>query len=205
MSGLYHHLRVEFPRGWLTRTTVAAPPAQTSTSRRCPACALATPRASWHRGVQGSETYVNSAANSDVLVDKARHSLDICRPQLELWLETHGLASRIPLPFASGTLQMLERGLRVLYLLPLGWAHVGLARNKSCSPLDARHPTVPDWDVFGNVGWLHVIEWRFRGCGGRPCGVGRLSVLCLFLGDAPYRSGSTGALWHLGRLTGPVS
>ena len=138
MSGLYHHLRVEFPRGWLTRTTVAAPPAQTSTSRRCPACALATPRASWHRGVQGSETYVNSAANSDVLVDKARHSLDICRPQLELWLETHGLASRIPLPFASGTRQMLERGSRVLYLLPLGWAHVGLARNKSCSPLDAR-------------------------------------------------------------------
>ena len=93
-----------------------------------------------------------------------------------------GLASRIPLPFASGTRQMLERGSRVLYLLPLGWAHVGLARNKSCSPLDARHPTVPDWDVFGNVGWLHVIEWRFRGCGGRPCGVGRLSVLCLFFG-----------------------
>ena len=51
-------------------------------------------------------------------------------------------------------------------------------------PREARHPTVPDWDVFGNVGWLHVIEWRFRGCGGRPCGVGRLSVLCLFLGDA---------------------
>ena len=49
-----------------------------------------------------------------------------------------GLASRIPLPFASGTRQMLERGSRVLYLLPLGWAHVGLARNKSCSPLDAR-------------------------------------------------------------------
>ena len=87
---------------------------------------------------QGSETYVNSAANSHVLVDKARHSLDICRPQLELWLDTHGLASRIPLPFASGTRQMLERGSRVLYLLPLGWAHVGLARNKSCSPLDAR-------------------------------------------------------------------
>ena len=65
-----------------------------------------------------------------------------------------GLANRIPLSFANGTRQMLKRDSRVLCLLPLSWAHVGLGCNKHCCPLDARHPTVRDWGVLGNVGWL---------------------------------------------------